>query len=70
MRNKRLLFALTFFIFPFSLCYARSKELIRLRITYSSISAASLVTWVAKDTGIFQKHGLVAFTTQPVKRAI
>jgi NitT/TauT family transport system substrate-binding protein len=29
-----------------------------LRVTYSSISAASLVTWVAKDTGIFQKHGL------------
>ena len=53
MRNKRLLFALTFFIFPFSLFYAQSKELIRLRITYSSIGAASLVTWFAKDTGIF-----------------
>jgi NitT/TauT family transport system substrate-binding protein len=58
MRSKSLLFSLTFFIFPFSHCYAQSKELTKLRITYSSISAASLVTWVAKDAGIFQKHGL------------
>jgi NitT/TauT family transport system substrate-binding protein len=58
MKSKCLLFLLTFFIFPFALCYAQSKEPIRLRITYSSISAASLVTWVAKDAGIFQKYGL------------
>ena len=41
---------------PLGHCYAQS--LTSLRVTYSSISAASLVTWVAKDTGIFQKHGL------------
>jgi NitT/TauT family transport system substrate-binding protein len=58
MKSKWLLFSLTFFILPLSLAHAQSKELIRLRITYSSISAASLVTWVAKDAGIFQKHGL------------
>ena len=57
MRSKRLLSAVVFIIFPFSFCYAQSKD-IRLKITYSSISAASLVTWVAKDAGIFQKHGL------------
>jgi NitT/TauT family transport system substrate-binding protein len=57
MRSKRLLFSVVFIIFPFSFCYAQSKD-IRLKITYSSISAASLVTWVAKDAGIFQKHGL------------
>jgi hypothetical protein len=38
---------------PLGHCYAQS--LTSLRVTYSSISAASLVTWVAKDTGIFQK---------------
>lgn len=58
MRSKRLIFWLTLFTLPLSLCYAQSKDLARLRITYSSISAASLVTWVAKDAGIFQKHGL------------
>jgi NitT/TauT family transport system substrate-binding protein len=58
MRSQWLLLSLPFFIFRFSLCYAQPKELTKLRITYSSISAASLVTWVAKDAGIFQKHGL------------
>lgn len=57
MRSKWLLFSLALFISPFSLCFAQTKD-IRLRLTYSSISAASLVTWVAKDAGIFQKHGL------------
>jgi ABC-type nitrate/sulfonate/bicarbonate transport system substrate-binding protein len=58
MKSKWLLFSLTFFMFPLSLGHDQSKELIRLRITYSSISAASLVTWAAKDASIFQKHGL------------
>jgi len=57
MRSKWLLASVVCIVFPFGLCYAQSKD-VRLRVTYSSISAASLVTWVAKDAGIFQKHGL------------
>ncbi len=37
---------------------AQVKDLNRLKVTYSAMSAASLVTWVAKEAGIFQKHGL------------
>lgn len=37
---------------------AQGKDLTRLKVTYSAMSAASLVTWVAKEAGIFQKHGL------------
>jgi len=33
-------------------------QLKSIKATYSAMSAASLVTWVAKDAGIFQKHGL------------
>lgn len=58
MKRQSLFVSLTFLILPFSLCYAQSKELTSLKVTYSSIGAASLVTWVAKDAGIFQKHGL------------
>ena len=38
--------------------FAQSKELTRMRVSYSSIGAASLATWVAADAGIFNKHGL------------
>jgi NitT/TauT family transport system substrate-binding protein len=38
--------------------YAQSKELTRMRVSYSSIGAASLATWVGTDAGIFNKHGL------------
>ena len=38
--------------------FAQVKELTRIKVTYSTMSAASLVTWVAKDAGIYQKHGL------------
>jgi NitT/TauT family transport system substrate-binding protein len=37
---------------------AQTKELTRMRVSYSSIGAASLATWVGTDTGIFNKHGL------------
>jgi NitT/TauT family transport system substrate-binding protein len=38
--------------------FTQSKELARIRLSYSSIGAASLSTWVAVDAGIFHKHGL------------
>lgn len=34
------------------------KEAAKIKVSYSVISAASMVTWVAKDAGIFQKQGL------------
>ena len=45
--------------FP-SVVFGQPKEGTKLRVSYSVISAASLVTWVAKDAGIFRKHGLDA----------
>lgn len=41
-----------------ALSFGQSKELTRIRVSYSSIGAASLSTWVAVDAGIFNKHGL------------
>ncbi len=38
--------------------FTQSKELSHLRLSYSSVGAASLSTWVAVDAGIFNKHGL------------
>ena len=40
------------------LSFAQGKDLTRIRVSYSSIGAASLSTWVAVDAGIFNKHGL------------
>jgi NitT/TauT family transport system substrate-binding protein len=58
---KRILFSATA-LFMFALhvasASAQSKDLTRIKLTYSAMSAATLVTWVAKDAGIFQKHGL------------
>ncbi len=48
----------------FSCCRERTgfllkrKHLTRMRVSYSSIGAASLATWVGTDAGIFNKHGL------------
>ena len=59
MTRSRCLLAVTlfFFLVPGRL-FAQSKELTRMRVSYSSIGAASLATWVAADAGIFNKHGL------------
>jgi ABC-type nitrate/sulfonate/bicarbonate transport system substrate-binding protein len=56
MRTKWVFLFFAACALPLGHCYAQS--LTSLRVTYSSISAASLVTWVAKDTGIFQKYRL------------
>ncbi len=37
---------------------AQGREAAKIKVSYSVISAASLVTWVAKDAAIFQKQGL------------
>ena len=36
------------------LSFGQSKELTRIRVSYSSFGAASLSTWVAVDAGIFK----------------
>jgi NitT/TauT family transport system substrate-binding protein len=37
---------------------AAAAELERLNVVYSSISAASISTWIPKETGIYKKYGL------------
>lgn len=54
-RNLCLSIGLTVVV---ALASSVSAQLKGIKVTYSAMSAASLVTWVAKDAGIFQKHGL------------
>jgi NitT/TauT family transport system substrate-binding protein len=58
--NLKTLVLVPVFLVVFASNYvlAQSKDLARLRVSYSSIGAASWSTWVAKDVGIFQKYGL------------
>lgn len=56
MKRKLLLVVVSMFVGV--MVDAASAQLRPLKVTYSAMSAASLVTWVAKDAGIFQKHGL------------
>ena len=58
--NQKLLAVISTFVALLAATHvhAQSKNLTRLRVSYSSIGAASWSTWVAKDVGIFQKFGL------------
>jgi NitT/TauT family transport system substrate-binding protein len=49
-----------FLIFTFvgAISVAAAAELERLNVVYSSISAASISTWIPKETGIYKKYGL------------
>ena len=55
---KRIFVGCALFLLLPCAVFGQSKEGAKLRVSYSVISAASLVTWVAKDAGIFRKHGL------------
>ncbi len=44
-------------LLPYSVS-AATKTAIPLRVAYSSISGAGIVTWIAADKGLFAKHGL------------
>lgn len=55
---KRSLLAIALILTLPCAVFGQPKEGTKLRVSYSVISAASLVTWVAKDAGIFRKHGL------------
>lgn len=55
---KRNLLALLGMVGVMALATAAAAQLKPIKATYSAMSAASLVTWVAKEAGIFQKHGL------------
>jgi NitT/TauT family transport system substrate-binding protein len=55
---KRSFLAIVFILVLPCAVFGQPKEGTKLRVSYSVISAASLVTWVAKDAGIFRKHGL------------
>ncbi|MBM4263392.1 MAG: ABC transporter substrate-binding protein [Deltaproteobacteria bacterium] len=56
MRLIRFL-SFTVLLIP-SIAFAQSRDLTRIRMSYSSIGAASLSSWVAVDAGLFNKHGL------------
>ena len=57
-RTLRFL-AIALYLLPMPvLSFGQSKEVTRIRVSYSPIGAASLSTWVAVDAGIFNKHGL------------
>ena len=45
-------------LLPISLLLSNHAGAAPLRIAYSSISGAMLPLWVAKDTGLFAKHGV------------
>jgi NitT/TauT family transport system substrate-binding protein len=55
---KRSLLAIALMLALPCAVFGQPKEGTKLRVSYSVISAASLVTWVAKDAGLFRKHGL------------
>jgi len=57
-RKSFFLGAMFFGLLASTHVFAQSKDVTRLRVSYSSIGAASWSTWVAKDVGIFQKYGL------------
>lgn len=58
MGKRSLLFFSLFFLLLPNYAAGQAKAPAKIRVSYSVISAASLVTWTAKDAGIFQKHGL------------
>ncbi len=58
MGKRSLLFFSLFFLWLPNDAAGQAKAPAKIRVSYSVISAASLVTWTAKDAGIFQKHGL------------
>lgn len=55
---KQSSIALVFILLLPGSLFAQPKEGVKLRVGYSVISAASLVTWAAKDAGIFRRQGL------------
>ena len=55
---KQKLFGAIFLGLLLAAASSAMAQLKAIKVTYSAMSAASLVTWVAKDAGIFQKHGL------------
>jgi NitT/TauT family transport system substrate-binding protein len=56
MRKCATYFLIFTFVGPISV--AAAAELERLNVVYSSISAASISTWIPKETGIYKKYGL------------
>src|SRR5574342_248272 len=56
MANFSRLFFLWLFFVPTSILAAAESE--KLNVVYSSISGASVSTWVPKEAGIYKKYGL------------
>jgi NitT/TauT family transport system substrate-binding protein len=57
MKLKLLMFACVL-VFPMDWTSAQAQPLRKIRIGYPSISSRQAQLWIAKDEGIFRKHGL------------
>ena len=57
MKLKLLMFACVL-VFPLDWTSAEAQPLRKIRIGYPSISSRQAQLWIAKDEGIFRKHGL------------
>jgi NitT/TauT family transport system substrate-binding protein len=57
MKLKLLMFACVL-VFPLDWTSAQAQPLRKIRIGYPSISSRQAQLWIAKDEGIFRKHGL------------
>jgi len=53
-------FAICLFVASFALPAAQAQELKKIKIGYPAISYNQIHIWVAKDAGLFRKHGLDA----------
>jgi NitT/TauT family transport system substrate-binding protein len=58
MRKLKYLFLPCFLLLTVPAVPAAPAELEKLNVVYSSISGASVSTWVPKEAGIYKKHGL------------
>ena len=58
MRMFKIFFAICLLFFKILLVAAAPAEFDKLNVVYSSISGASVSTWVPKEAGIYKKYGL------------
>ena len=58
MSRLKILFAACLLLLKTPIAAAAPAEFERLNVVYSSISGASISTWVPKEAGIYKKYGL------------
>lgn len=56
--NLRKILVWTALLFVFSSEYAFAQPLETLNASYASVTGSRIPLWIAKDSGLFEKHGL------------